>query len=400
MVNEELLKSYAKKYGTPFYLFDYDVLLERVKQIKARLPKNARLCYAMKANPFLLEALKEDSELLFEVCSPGELSVCESEKIKPEQIVFSGVVKTKEDIERAYGLGVGTITLESPLHASFLEQTVKNYAKPHPQGIILRLTNGNQFGMNEGCIKKSIALLKDLPGIKIQGIHFFTGTQKKMKTVVQEVSFIQEFCKKIQNEFNIEFERIEYGPGLAFDYFSKEDFSSDLNDLEEFSSMIKDSEFYWVVESGRYVASSCGTYVTRVMDLKQNSEVPALFIDGGINHVNYYGQIMGMKKPLVTLIKTDSSRQVENIATNNGYTIYGSLCTTADIITKEYPFDGQPDVGDLVAFANIGAYSVTEGIYLFLSHPLPKILACKAGCEKLLRGTVESWRLNSKGEAE
>ena len=406
MVKEEILKSYAKKYGTPFYLFDYDALSSRVQQIKNLLPKNSRLCYAMKANPFLLEALKEDTDLLFEVCSPGELSICEAVKVNPDQIVFSGVVKTKQDIERAYNLGVGTITLESFLHATFLEQVVKSCAKPHPQGIIVRLTNGSQFGMNEDCVRKSIALLKDLPGIKIQGIHFFTGTQKKMKKVAEEVSFIQEFCTSIQNEFSIKFERIEYGPGLAFDYFAEDDYSKNFCDLEEFSAMIKDSPFFWVVESGRYVASSCGTYVSSVMDIKQNAEVPALFIDGGINHVNYYGQIMGMKKPPIHLIKADSmpladiQKCTQDVSTNNGYTIYGSLCTTADIITKEYPFKAKPDIGDILAFANIGAYSVTEGIYLFLSHPLPKILSFKNGNETLLRNSLESWQLNTRGDAE
>jgi diaminopimelate decarboxylase len=400
MVKEEVLKSYAKKYGTPFYLFDYDALSSRVQQIKNLLPKNSRLCYAMKANPFLLDALKEDTQLLFEVCSPGELSICQAVKVNPEQIVFSGVVKTKQDIERAYNLGVGTITLESFLHATYLEQVVKASANPHHQGIIVRLTNGSQFGMNEECVRKSIALLKDLPGIKIQGIHFFTGTQKKMKKVAEEVAFIQTFCESIQKEFNMNFERIEYGPGLAFDYFSSDDYAQNFDDLKEFSAMIKDSRFFWVVESGRYVASSCGTYVSSVMDLKQNAEVPALFIDGGINHVNYYGQIMGMKKSPIHLVKTNSSQSIQGISTSNGYTIYGSLCTTADIITKEYPFDSQPGVGDLLSFANIGAYSVTEGIYLFLSHPLPKILSCQNGTEKLLRDSVESWPVNTSGGAE
>ena len=403
MANDEFIKSCVQKYGTPFYLFDYDALLSRVQKIKEMLPSNSRLCYAMKANPFLLDALKDDSQLLFEVCSPGELSICEAVKVNPDQIVFSGVVKTKQDIERAYNLGVGTITLESFLHATFLEQVVKASANPHPQGIIVRLTNGCQFGMNEECVRKSIALLKDLPGIKIQGIHFFTGTQKKMKKVAEEVSFIQGFCSELQKEFGIAFERIEYGPGLAFDYFSPDDYAQNFDDLKEFSAMIKDSPFFWVVESGRYVASSCGTYVSSVMDVKQNAEVPALFIDGGINHVNYYGQIMGMKKPPIHLIKADSmppsdiERCTKDISTSNGYTIYGSLCTTADIITKEYPFKAKPDIGDMLAFANIGAYSVTEGIYLFLSHPLPKILSFKNGTEKLLRDSVESWQLNTNG---
>ncbi|MBQ2355545.1 MAG: hypothetical protein II397_06975, partial [Treponema sp.] len=354
-----------------------------------------------KLTPDLMQPFRLLSDRLFRI------RLFETEEAKYlftdlHHIIFDGasMLVLLSDIERAYNLGVGTITLESFLHATYLEQVVKSSANPHPQGIIVRLTNGCQFGMNEECVRKSIALLKDLPGIKIQGIHFFTGTQKKMKKVAEEVAFIQGFCSELQKEFGIAFERIEYGPGLAFDYFSPDDYAQNFDDLKEFSAMIKDSPFFWVVESGRYVASSCGTYVSSVMDLKQNAEVPALFIDGGINHVNYYGQIMGMKKPPIHLVKTNSSQSIQGISTSNGYTIYGSLCTTADIITKEYPFDSQPGVGDLLSFANIGAYSVTEGIYLFLSHPLPKILSCKNGTEKLLRDSVESWRLNTSGGAE
>ena len=45
----------ASEYGTPFYLFDYDSAINRISQIKQRLPSNAMLCYAIKANTFLVD---------------------------------------------------------------------------------------------------------------------------------------------------------------------------------------------------------------------------------------------------------------------------------------------------------------------------------------------------------
>ena len=95
--------SLAEKFGSPLYIFDSEKAKTRINSIKDRLPKNARLCYAIKANAFLVDSLK-DEDLLFEVCSPGELSICEDKKLPPEKIVFSGVMKTQEDVSRAYKL--------------------------------------------------------------------------------------------------------------------------------------------------------------------------------------------------------------------------------------------------------------------------------------------------------
>ena len=87
----------ASEYGTPFYLLNKKEAINRVHEIQEKLPKNARLCYAIKANAFLTDFLKNE-DILFEVCSPGELSICEKIGLNPDKIVFSGVVKTFEDI--------------------------------------------------------------------------------------------------------------------------------------------------------------------------------------------------------------------------------------------------------------------------------------------------------------
>lgn len=58
-------------------------------------------------------------------------------------------------------------------------------------------------------------------------------------------------------------------------------------------------------------------------------------------------------------------------------------------------------VGDYLAFHNIGAYSVTEGIYLFLSRRMPKIYLYdqKQGAV-LLREGLETWKLNTGDQEE
>lgn len=388
MTKPEIIE-FSRNVKTPFYVFDYDILRERVKNIINFLPKNSTLCYAIKANPFLIPALKNDN-ILFEVCSPGELSICKKYNLSPDKIVFSGVCKTLDDIKAAYLYGVKTITLESKIHCSLLIDFINSLDKSliHTQEVILRLTSGNQFGMCKQDIIDCINILKQIKSIKIRGIHYFTGTQKKINKIKDEIAYINQFCKDLITETSLDFSDIEYGPGFSFNYFSENDENINFDDLIQVSNLLSDSTFNYVIELGRYIASSCGTYVTSVMDVKTNETGNYCIIDGGINHINYYGQMMGMKVPSITQYSKSDSKNMSK------YTICGSLCTTADVVIREKQLLDL-EVGDILFFNNIGAYSITEGVYLFLSHPLPQVYILDNKSFTCVRNTIESYEINS-----
>ena len=74
---------------------------------------------------------------------------------------------------------------------------------------------------------------------------------------------------------------------------------------------------------------------------------------------------MVMKTPVIEPEKDDESIAVP-------CDLYGSLCSFNDMIAREVMIP-DPKIGDRLVFKNIGAYSVTEGIYLFLSRDLPAV---------------------------
>ena len=383
-------KELAKKYGRPFYLFDFEILKNRIGLLNNKLPKNADLCYAIKSNAFLIQALK-DSGILFEVCSPGELSICREYKVNPMQIVFSGVVKTKEDIKTAWKMHVNTITLESLEHCRFLSEVAQEEKGDYIQNVLIRLSSGNQFGMSENDVLSALKILKNIENVKFRGIHYFSGTQKKLKKIESEIQYIQDYCDNLQKMSGIEFNEIEYGPGFSFDYFAQLDFSENYNDFDVVADLLEKSKYKFTIEAGRFIASSCGFYVSKIMDIKSTNDVNYCLIDGGINHLNYYGQIMGMKIPPVSLVKNNADAKSENCS---NFEICGSLCTTADVITKSLPL-ASPAIADFLVFKNIGAYSVTEGIYLFLSHALPCVVSYDKMEYKVLRQSFETYKINS-----
>ena len=200
---------------------------------------------------------------------------------------------------------------------------------------------------------------------------------------------LREFYKELETEHGFKAEKLEYGPGCYVPMFADEDFSDTLRPLKEIAEELKAVSEYadLTIEMGRFFAASCGTYLTTVMDTKTTEGVNYAIIDGGINHISYYGGMMGMKVPVI-------ERLVEREGETKEWCLCGSLCTTNDIEVRKISFDGL-ERGDILAFGNIGAYSITEGMYLFLSRTMPKvILRCSEGQYEVARDFTESYLLN------
>lgn len=53
-MNQEILQAYLRQEETPAYIFDLDMLKSRVQMMKTILSERAEICFAMKANPFLI----------------------------------------------------------------------------------------------------------------------------------------------------------------------------------------------------------------------------------------------------------------------------------------------------------------------------------------------------------
>ena len=144
-VNE--LKEIAIKCGTPSYIFDTDELCARIDAMQQILGCGVTVCYAMKANPFLISVLDKKLDK-FEVCSPGEFAICEKEGINREKIVLSGVNKEKKDILYTMKTGaVGIYTVESLNQLELINSCAVECGIKVK--VLIRVTSGNQFGINE-----------------------------------------------------------------------------------------------------------------------------------------------------------------------------------------------------------------------------------------------------------
>lgn len=367
-MNKELIKECILKYGSPSYIFDLDALKERVLNIKKILGKDINICYAMKANPFIIEEMKDYIDR-YEVCSPGEYEICQRHSVKKDVIIVSGVNKTYESMERIMSLcnGDGIFTIESAEHYDILSKVCKE--KNIHIRVVIRLTSGNQFGIDKDMFKNILLQLKDNEYLDFAGIHYYSGTQKKLKKVIKEVAMLEEFAKELQDEYGVATDILEYGPGLLFNYFEGEETPSFEEQLSELKDILKNIKSFKhiTLEMGRFIASECGYYCTEVVDRKCNNGSEYAIVDGGIHQINYYGQTLGMKKPFMDVITCNDSYELQKI------NICGSLCTVNDVILRDVSLP-QLDKGDILIFKNCGAYSITEGMALFLSRELPTVI--------------------------
>ena len=354
---------------TPAFVFDVAALRERVAFIKRALGKRFELCYAIKANPFLVEELK-DAVDGFEVCSPGEYRICERVGVSPKQIVLSGVYKEESDIRRIVGAcGSDTVyTAESPAQAQLLSALAVERGITLP--VILRLSSGNQFGMDGETLKSVVRA--NYENLDMMGVQLYSGTQKKPEKIEREAGELLAFIASLEKECGFDCRRIEYGPGFGVTYFVNEGERDDLAAMQTVVNAFKGvpARVKIVLETGRFLAAHCGAYHTQIVDKKTTEGVNYVIVDGGINHLNYYGQVMAMKHPFLQVVRRRDGAL--GAADEGVYTVCGALCTTADVLVKGYPL-GAVEVGDELVFLRAGAYSVTEGIYLFLSRDMPRV---------------------------
>lgn len=369
--------SVARKYGTPCFYFDVPQFRSRIARLRNDLPEGVGICFSVKSNPFLAR-YGADAAGRVEVCSPGEWELCVRQGIPPGRIAANGVYKSPRELSRLAEAGPSRISIESTRQYRLLAD-----AAQERQDILLRLTSGNQFGMELDEIREIVR--HPSPQIVVRGLHFYSGTQKKRKNAIQKD--FQTLWNALP-ECGIASPEVSYGPGLGVSLFDEP-----APDEDAYGAMLEavrrlHSEYPVTLELGRWLAADCGLYITQIVDKKRNGGRTFYIVDGGIHHLSYYGQVSGTPAPVIYQTSGGAPSRA---------TVCGALCTAGDILAKDVTLR-DAEVGDCLIFGNAGAYSVTEARSLFLSRPLPAVIVSDNGRPAAVRESGSTCFLNMCGE--
>lgn len=380
-----------ERYGSPLYLFDEGAFQERCLAVRERLGSHISLCYAMKANPFFLRVAQTCVDC-FEVCSPGEFHICEQGGVDGERIVLSGVYKSAEEIDHAMTKHADKplYTVESPRQYEIIRDAARRHGLRCR--VLPRLSSGNKFGMDRAALLRILEKSRQETHITVAGVHFFSGTQKKcMEQLDAEAAFLTDICAEAEC-LGTPLERVQYGAGLPVPYFAAERITEDSDWADRLvAALVPLTRAHRVVvELGRYLTAHAGVYATRVVDMKRTGDKLYCLVDGGIHHINYFGQMLGLKQPPVEVLPSGRGE-----AMGGEWIVGGALCTDSDLLLKKFRHEAL-HCGDVFVFRDIGAYSVTEPGYLFLSRDLPAVaLRHPTGTVECVRGNMPTWPLNA-----
>ncbi|HEY7629811.1 MAG TPA: pyridoxal-dependent decarboxylase, exosortase A system-associated [Thermoleophilaceae bacterium] len=375
----------ARVGGTPFFAYDRALLTARMQLLRATLPADVEVTYAIKANP-MPAVVQHLSGLVdgLDVASGDEMRVALDTPLPPSRVSFAGPGKTPAELSQAVAAGV-TIEMESETEARRVIAAGERFGvrprvavRVNPdfqvKGSGMRLGGGpQQFGVDVETVPELMRLIA-AAALDFEGFHVFAGSQNLDAAILCEAQRqTVELVLGLAAESPLPVRYVNIGGGFGIPYFEKDaalDLAAIGENLEQLMSealrpALPDARV--VVELGRYIAGECGFYVTRVLDKKRSRGKTYLVVDGGLHHQlaasGNFGQVVRRNYPVAIAGRTaDKAREQVSIV--------GCLCTPLDVLAKDVELPSA-DVGDLVVVFQAGAYGLTASPTAFLSHPMP-----------------------------
>jgi diaminopimelate decarboxylase len=393
----------AREYGTTFYLYHGETIVERVRRVRETL--GTEVSYSVKANPSLgvCQLIAREKEAGAEVASSGELAVARAAGFEPEDIVFAGPGKTDDELKRVVEEGIFADNVESLGEIERLARIAGEMGRKI--GVGLRINPATQlmgsqmrmggtvgqFGIDQAELEEAVEKTLSHPELILRGVHVYTATQ------VFEVEPLLEHCRNIF-EIALEaadyagqpLEMIDFGGGFGVPYFEKMSEFDLMSFGEGFRELLKTYRSdprlegcRFLFELGRYLVADAGVYVTRAVDVKQTRGKTFVVTDGGMNHhltaTGNMGQVFRKSYPLLSLTRMSGVPE-------EGVAVAGPCCTPLDTFGSNIPLV-EPEVGDLIGVFYSGAYGFSASNLGFLSHPAPaEVLLWQGKAHRLREG--------------
>ena len=383
LVGGQKISTLAARVGqTPFYAYDRGLLRARVMQLRAALPREVKLHYAMKANPMpavvgLMAGLVEG----IDVASAGELQVALDAGAHPAEISFAGPGKRDIELRQAVAAGV-LVNVESMRELPVLAAASQELGVParvavrvNPdfelKGSGMKMGGGpKQFGVDVEVVPQALAAMQRLD-LAFEGFHLFAGSQNlRAESICEAQQKSYALALRLAGDAGVEIQFLNLGGGFGIPYFpgerplDLEPVGANLAEIQA-RARLEMPAASLVIELGRYMVGEAGIYVTRVVDRKVSRGQVYLVTDGGLNHhlsaSGNFGQVVRKNYPVTIGNHAEStSREVVSVV--------GPLCTPLDLLADRMELPAA-DVGDLVVVYQSGAYGASASPQAFLGHP-------------------------------
>ena len=369
---------------TPFYAYDRAKITERVAHLRAHLPEEIHLHYAIKANP-MPAVVQHLAGLVdgFDLASGGEMRVALDTTMSADNISFAGPGKSEWEIGSAIAAGV-TLNLESETELERAKKLGEQLGirpkvaiRVNPDFELkasgMKMGGGpKQFGIDAERVPDVLKHIGE-QDLDFQGFHIFSGSQNlKPEAIIEAQEKTFALAYRLADSAPGPVKKLNIGGGFGIPYFPGEQpldikpICDKLNELLiEKNKQLPDAKV--IIELGRYLIGEAGVYVCKIVDRKISREQVYLVTDGGLHHhlavSGNFGQIIRKNYPMLIGNKMSEADTEQT-------SIVGLLCTPLDVLADKMTLP-KADIGDLAVALQSGAYGLTASPHLFLGHPAP-----------------------------
>jgi diaminopimelate decarboxylase len=355
------LEDIARDYGTPLYVYSAETIRKSYRELDAAFqPHPHRIHYAMKANSsFALVRLLRDAGSAVDANSIGEVELAIRAGFAPADIVFSGVGKSPDEIERAVQLGLKAINAESAGELERIDRAAQ--ARGVRARVALRvnpdidagthphISTGlhiNKFGVPLEQARGLYTRMAAQTGLRPVGIHVHLGSQIISTEPIQRgATAVIRLAREIRDE-GIQLEHVDIGGGLGISYDG-----SPAPTAAEYAAailpIVAPSGLSIALEPGRYIVGAAAVLLARVVDLKDTASGHHFAVlDAGMTEL-MRPMLYGAFHRIVAV----TPRAARDVC----YDIVGPVCESTDTFGGDRRLN-RLDVGDLLAILDAGAY--------------------------------------------
>ena len=359
------LKKLAETYGTPLFVYSKAAMRSALAAYQRGFAgRQAQICYAMKANSSLavLQVFAQ-AGCGFDIVSGGELARVLAAGGDPAKVIFSGVGKTRAEMQQALQVGIGCFNVESEAELDVLSAVASAQglrapvslrvnpnvdAKTHPY--ISTGLKGNKFGIAHEHAVAAYRHAASLPGLKVVGIDCHIGSQITETTpYLDAMDRVLDLVAEIEAA-GIPIHHIDFGGGLGIDYNGDTPPAADALWAQLLAKL--DARGYGqrqlMIEPGRSLVGNAGVCLTEVLYLKPGEHKNFCIVDAAMNDLPRPAMYEAFHQ-IVPL----SPRSSEAVT----YDVVGPVCESGDWLGRERALSVQ--AGDVLAVLSAGAYCMS-----------------------------------------
>ena len=353
------LSSIAEQFGTPTYVYSRAHIEAQYRSYADALQGVEHLvCYAVKANSNIavLNILARLGAG-FDIVSIGELERVLAAGGLPERVVFSGVGKTREEMQRALEVGVHCFNVESVDELERLQEVAAHLGVIAPVSLRVNpdvdagthpyISTGlkdNKFGIDINIAESVYLRAAVLSNISIKGVDCHIGSQlTTLEPFLDALDRVLLLVDRL-SKHGITVQHLDLGGGLGVRYQDEEPPCAG-----EYMAAVRERvagrDLALVFEPGRYIVANAGVLLTRVEYLKHTEHKDFAIVDAAMND---------LLRPALYQAWMDVQPVKPRAGMPRNYDVVGPVCETGDFLAKER--DLTLVEGDLLTVGSAGAY--------------------------------------------